>query len=228
MTMNQLSYKVMSERSIFVFPDNAAEARAVRRAGGPDVLPVARRRRPKLTQLLSTIIRLPGMAVQPAIAANKTANTITVRGTASVVQILEKIIEQNDKPRAEIVIDVEILEVDRTRSQAVRAQPVGVRARRHLLAGSRRRAAPRTVDQRHDRHDRRRPRGTTTTATGDVDAAVGRAVAAAVQSQHDLARLHTADFYLAVPTAIVRFLESDTQHQARSRSRSCAAPKAPS
>ena len=58
------------------------------------------------------------MAVQPAIAANKTANTITVRGTTSVVGILEKIIEQNDKPRAEIVIDVEILEVDRTRRKS--------------------------------------------------------------------------------------------------------------
>ena len=39
----------------------------------------------ELTQLLSTIIRLPGIAVQPAIQSNKTANTITVRGTAPVV-----------------------------------------------------------------------------------------------------------------------------------------------
>ena len=58
---------------------------------------------------------MPQMAVQPAIAANKAANTITVRATSSVVQIIEKVIEQNDKPRAEIVIDVEILEVDRAR-----------------------------------------------------------------------------------------------------------------
>src|SRR5471030_3344888 len=71
----------------------------------------------EVMQILSTIIRLPGIAVQPAIAGNKTANTITVRGTSSVVGILEKIIEQNDKPRAEIVVDVEILEVDRSRSK---------------------------------------------------------------------------------------------------------------
>ena len=50
--------------------------------------------------------------------ANKTANTITVRGTSSVMQILERIIAQNDKPRAEIVVDVEILEVDRTRTKS--------------------------------------------------------------------------------------------------------------
>ena len=35
----------------------------------------------------------------------------------------------------------------------------------------------------------------------------------------------TSDFYLAVPTAIVRFLESDTNTKS-SPSRSCAAPKA--
>ena len=33
------------------------------------------------------------------------------------MQILEKVIEQNDKPRAEIVVDVEILEVDSTRAK---------------------------------------------------------------------------------------------------------------
>jgi type II secretory pathway component GspD/PulD (secretin) len=57
----------------------------------------------------SLLIRLPSMAVQPAIQFNKAANTITVRGTASVVQIIEKVI-QNDKARAEIAFDVEILE----------------------------------------------------------------------------------------------------------------------
>src|SRR5262249_31842739 len=71
----------------------------------------------ELTQILSSILRLPQMAVQPAIAANKTANTITVRATSSVVQILERIIQQNDKPRAEIVVDVEILEVDSSRAK---------------------------------------------------------------------------------------------------------------
>src|SRR5207302_144833 len=70
-----------------------------------------------ITQMLSTIIRLPGISVQPAIVPNKSANTITVRAAANVVQILEKVIEQNDKPRAEIVFDVEILEVDRSRTQ---------------------------------------------------------------------------------------------------------------
>ncbi|HMB78834.1 MAG TPA: FecR domain-containing protein, partial [Vicinamibacterales bacterium] len=112
MTMNQLSYKVLGERSIFVFQDTPPkhaqyDDQVIR------TFYLSHSDMTEVMQILSTIIRLPGIAVQPAIAGNKTANTITVRGTTSVVGILEKIIEQNDKPRAEVVIDVEILEVDR-------------------------------------------------------------------------------------------------------------------
>ncbi len=116
MQQNQLSYKVINERSIFVFQDIATkhgqyDEQVVR------VFYVSHADATELTGILSTIVRLPGIAIQPAIVANKSANTITVRATAAVVQILEKIIQQNDKPRAEIVVDVSILEVDRSRTK---------------------------------------------------------------------------------------------------------------
>src|SRR6266581_1423530 len=116
MTMNQLSYKVLSDRSILIFPDTPPkhaqyDEQVVR------TFYLSNSDATELTQILSTIIRLPNVAVQPAIAGNKTANSITVRATLPVVQIIEKIIEQNDKPRAEIVVDVEILEVDRQRAK---------------------------------------------------------------------------------------------------------------
>ena len=60
-------------------------------------------------------MRVPGMAVIPMIQANKTGNTLIVRGTRPVVEIIERLVAQNDKPRAEIVFDIEILEVDRNR-----------------------------------------------------------------------------------------------------------------
>src|SRR6185369_4051799 len=53
----------------------------------------------------------------PTIQFNKTANTITVRAPASIVQIIERIIAQNDKARAEIMFDIEILEVNRNRAK---------------------------------------------------------------------------------------------------------------
>src|SRR4029453_16689615 len=72
----------------------------------------------ELSQLISSIIRVPQLGVQPLIQFNKSANTLTVRASTSVMQIIEKVIAQNDKPRAEIVIDVEILEVNRTRAKS--------------------------------------------------------------------------------------------------------------
>src|SRR5215470_3691662 len=116
MTMNGLSYKVLSERSIFVFQDTPPkhaqfDDQVVR------TFYLSHADATEMSQLLSTIIRLPGIPVQPAIAPNRAPNALTIRGTTAVVQILEKIIEQNDKPRAEIVVDVEILEVDRSRTK---------------------------------------------------------------------------------------------------------------
>ncbi|MEQ1731018.1 MAG: secretin N-terminal domain-containing protein, partial [Vicinamibacterales bacterium] len=129
MAVNQLSYKVTSDRSILVFPDNA-QKHAQYDEQVVQTFYVSHADVTELTQLLSSLIRLPSMAVQPAIQFNKTGNTITVRGTAAVVQIIEKVIQQNDKPRAEIMFDVEILEVNR-----VRAKQYGLNLSEYALGG---------------------------------------------------------------------------------------------
>ena len=185
MTMNQLSYKVLSERSIFVFQDTPPkhaqyDEQVIR------TFYLSHADSTEVQQILSTIIRLPGIAVQPAIAGNKTANTITVRGTTSVVGILEKIIEQNDKPRAEIV--------DRRRDPRGRSRRArksyGLNLSEYALGGD---LLARGVAERHD--DRATTGdapaatgGTTSTTHRHVDAAERRRVAAAVQPEHDLAR----------------------------------------
>jgi general secretion pathway protein D len=205
MTMNQLSYKVLGEKSIFVFQDTPPkhaqyDDQVIR------TFYLSHADSTEIQQILSTIIRLPGIAVQPAIAGNKTANTITVRGTTSVVGILEKIIEQNDKPRAEVVIDVEILEVSRTRSKSY-----GLNLSEYAVGGI---FSPETS-----------PSGTTTSSTGTTgstgttSAATGTSTtpsgslgkSPAPFNLNTISRgVSTSDFYLAVPTAIVRFLESDS------------------
>ena len=116
--------------------------------------------------MINTIIRVPAMAVQPMIAPNKTANTITVRATTAVVAIIEKMIEANDKPRAEIVIDVQILEVNRER-----AKQFGLDLRNYSIA--------RVFSPEAD------PRGTTGDRRRGDDHAERRT---AVQPEHDLAR----------------------------------------
>jgi type II secretory pathway component GspD/PulD (secretin) len=217
MTMNQLSYKVLSDRSIFVFPDTPPkhaqyDEQVVR------TFYLSHADATEVSQILSTIIRLPGIAVQPAIAANKTANTLTVRGTSSVVQILERIIAQNDKPRAEIVVDVEIIEVDRAR-----AKNYGLNLSEYAIGGifspevSPNGAATTTTPGTGT------PGTTPGTGTGGTSST---AATSAVTPSGALGKsppafnlntisrgVSTADFYLAVPTAIVRFLESDTRNK---------------
>ncbi|MGC4082073.1 MAG: hypothetical protein QM736_08200 [Vicinamibacterales bacterium] len=201
MSVNQLSYKVTSERSILVFPDNA-QKHAQYDEQVVQTFYVSHADVTELTQIISSLIRLPTMAVQPAIQPNKAGNTITVRGTTSVVQIIQKIIEQNDKARAEVMFDVEILEVNR-----LRAKQYGLNLSEYALGGV---LSPEVS-----------PGATTTTGTGTTGTTTttsGSSTApSAVKSPppfnlNTLSRgFTTSDFYLAVPTAIVRALESDTQ-----------------
>ncbi len=51
------------------------------------------------------------------ISINKAENSITLRDTADKVAIAEKIIEQNDKQLAEVVVDVELLQIDVNKTQ---------------------------------------------------------------------------------------------------------------
>ncbi len=67
----------------------------------------------ELEQLLTKVVTTQPAGVRPTFAANKNANSITVRGTVPMLQMIERVIAMNDKPRAEISVDVEILEVNR-------------------------------------------------------------------------------------------------------------------
>ncbi len=207
MTMNQLSYKVVSDRSIFVFPDtNVKHAQYDEQVIRTFYLSNADAT--EVSQILSSVVRLPGIAVQPIMVANKTANTLTVRGTASMVQILEKIIQQNDKPRAEIVIDVEFIEVDRTR-----AKTYGLNLSEYALGAV---FSPEVSPNAASSTGGGAGGGgaTTPTVTGGTSTGPSGIKPPPPFNLNTISRgVSTADFYLAVPTAIVRFLESDTRNK---------------
>jgi type II secretory pathway component GspD/PulD (secretin) len=117
--------------------------------------------------------------------ANKTANTITVRATAPVVDIIERIIRSNDKPRAEVLIDVQILEVNRAR-----AKQFGLNLNAYALGFT---FSPEVA-----------PPNTSSPPTGPPNSPPPFNVNTISQG------VSTADFYMSVPTAVVRFLESDS------------------
>lgn len=175
MISNQLFYKVLNERTIIV----AADSSQKRQQYEDQVIRtffISNADATEMQALLTGMLRVAGMAIQPQIVPNKTANTLTIRATAPVVAVAERIIEANDKPRAEVSVNVQILEVSRER------------AKRYGLD------------------------------LGSYSAALNFSPEAAPGADSKPFNLNTisqgvstADFYLAVPSAVVRFLESDSQ-----------------
>jgi type II secretory pathway component GspD/PulD (secretin) len=184
MTANQKFYKVTDPRTIIVVDDTPTK-----HAQYDDlvvkVFYVSHVEAQELSQMVSTIMRVPQMAVQPTLMANKTANTITVRGTAAVVDIIERIIRSNDKPRAEVLIDVQILEVNRARAKQfglnLNAYAVG-------FTFSPEASPPNTSSPPTSTPTSPPPFNVNTISQG----------------------ISTADFYASVPTALVKFLETDS------------------
>jgi len=189
LSANQLFYKVINQNTIMVIPDTA-QKRANYEEQVIRTFYVSHSDATELSQMINTIIRVPAMAVQPMIAPNKTSNTITIRATTAVAAIIEKMIEANDKPRAEIVIDVQILEVNRGR-----AKTFGVDLSSYQIgAVFSPESDPRSAGTGTD--------NATTTTINTTPSFNLNTITRGVS---------TADFYLAVPSAIVHFLETDTE-----------------
>lgn len=175
MIANQLFYRVLNERTIIV----AADSTQKRQQYEEQVIRtffISHADASELNQLLTSLVRVAGMPIQPQTQFNKTANTITARATAPVMQIIERIIQSNDKPRAEVIVDVQILEVSRER------------AKRYGL-----------------------DLGTYSASLAFSPESAPSETASPINLNTISQGVSTADFYFSVPSAVVRFLESDSQ-----------------
>ena len=177
---NLLFYKAINDHTILVIPDNA-QKRALYSEQVIRTFFVSHADATEVAQILNGVIRIPALAVAPQIVANKTNNTITVRATANIVAIIERVIAQNDNPKAEVVIDVQILEVNRSR-----AQQFGIDLSDFSIGG----AFSPERDPRSDEGGLNPTPFNLNTVTRGIS---------------------TVDFYLSVPSAVVQFLESDSE-----------------
>lgn len=185
MSANQLWYKVVNDRTILVINDTTPkrqqyEEQVIR------TFYISHADPQEMLQMLNSITRVQGIPITPTIAVNKSANTITVRATRGVAEIIERIINANDKPRAEITIDVEILEVNRSR-----AKQYGLNLSQYSIGTIfSPEAAPSTGGSGTGG-------STSSTSTFNLNT-ISQGIS-------------TADFYMSVPQAIVRFLASDSR-----------------
>jgi general secretion pathway protein D len=179
LSSNGLFYTVLDERTIAVAQDSAPNRLKYERQVAMTI-PLSYADATELVQLLTTITRTTsGATIPPVIFPNKTNNSITVRATEPVLAVIRELVLTNDKPRAEITIDVEILEVSRSRTKEL-----GLNLTQNQIGGI---FSPEKVP--------------TVTATGvEVPPFNVNTISQGVS---------TADFYLTVPAAIVKFLQSD-------------------
>ncbi|TAK17549.1 MAG: hypothetical protein EPO35_02795 [Acidobacteria bacterium] len=185
LSANTLFYKVLDSRTILVAMDQPAnrlrlEDQVVQtfylsHADATDVS----------ANLMALLNQVQGLAIRPVIQANKTANSLMVRATVPVMQVIERLVRSTDKPLAELVIDVEILEVDR-----VQAQSYGLNLSNYQIGFtfSPEAAPPNTAGG-----------GTFPTTPPPFNLnTISNGVS-------------LADFYLTVPSATIRALESDSR-----------------
>jgi Flp pilus assembly secretin CpaC len=182
LSANQLFYKVVNQRTILVIPDNQQmrnryEERLIQTFYISHVDPL------ELAAFINTIMTVTGAQLQrPTVTGNPKTNTVTAQGTQGHMDIIERLIASNDKPRAEVVIDVQLLEVNRQRTKQF-----GLDLGSYAISA--------VFSPESD------PR------SGDGAAIVPRPFNANTISRG----VSTSDFYLAVPSALVRFLETDAQ-----------------
>ena len=117
LSSNGLFYSVLDERTIVVAQDSAPNRLKYERQVALTI-PLSYADATELAAMLTAITRTTtGVTIPPVIVPNKTNNSITVRATEPVVAIIRELVLTNDKPRAEITLDVEILEVSRSRTK---------------------------------------------------------------------------------------------------------------
>lgn len=62
---------------------------------------------------------LKGVLTIKKIVINEQLNTLTVRDSDQIVRLVERMIQNNDKKAAEVILDVEILEINRTKAENI-------------------------------------------------------------------------------------------------------------
>ena len=183
-----LFYSVLDERTIVVAQDTAPNRLKYERQVAM-TLPLSYADATEIAQMLIAITRTTtGVTIPPVIIPNKTSNTITVRATQPVIDVIQQLVLTNDKPRAEITLDIKIMEVSRARTKQL-----GLNLTQNQLG------VIFSPDQA--------PPGAAGAAAGATGTTDTRPFNLNTISQG----VNTGDFYITVPQAIIKFLATDAR-----------------
>ncbi|HUM79929.1 MAG TPA: cohesin domain-containing protein [Candidatus Saccharicenans sp.] len=112
-------YRVIDERTAIIIPDNP-QKRNQYEVNAIKTIYLSNINAQDVQNQLASILRTQYKS--PSIIVDKTRNSLTIRDTATVVALAEKLLQSWDKPKGEVIIDLEIMEVSRTRLQTIGTQ----------------------------------------------------------------------------------------------------------
>ena len=182
-------YKVMDEHSIIIAQDKPQN----RRTYEDLVIQTFFLSNAEVKDML-TILR--SLIDARKIATNEQLNAIILRDTADKVKVAERIIEANDKSKAEVVVDIELLQIN-----TQRLRDLGVSLSNYSIGQQ--------LDLRPDRHG-----GTTGTGgTGTGTTGTTTAATAAGVLLSDLQFINQANWLLTIPNFVYNFVKQNTDAQ---------------
>lgn len=190
LSSNLLTYKVVNPRTIFVYLDNQQNRQRFEDQYIQHFYLSHADPNEVNGQLGQVLAGMQGLAIRPVITMNKSVNALTIKATAPVMQVLESLIKSMDKPLPVVLIEAEILEVNRgfirqlglDLNQWALGFTFSPEVAPPLTTGTFPPASP--------------PPFNTNTVSGGVSA---------------------ADFYATSPTALIRLLESNTDTKVLAR-----------
>jgi general secretion pathway protein D len=182
---NSLTYKVLNSKTIFVYKDDQ-QSRQKYDDQYAQIFYISNADPTDLNSLLTSLTQGQASgATRPTITLLKNENAIFVKATEPVMKVIAQIIEATDKPKAEVLVDVEILEVDRTRMRQL-----GLDLSQYALGFT---FSPETAAP------------TTSTATGFPTPASPFNLNTVSQG------IATNNFYVTTPSALIHLLEQDNK-----------------
>jgi general secretion pathway protein D len=106
--VNRLFYKVLDQNTLIIVPESAQK----RRQYEDNLVRTFYLQNTEANDIAALLTKLAGVQ---KVAANQTLGAITVVATPDRLALVEKIIEANDKARGEVMVEVQILEVNRNK-----------------------------------------------------------------------------------------------------------------
>ncbi len=179
---NNLAFKVVNPRTIVVFQDTPTEHQKYDDLY-TQVFYLSNVEPADMIQIIMQTTTSTNASARPTCAPQKSTTAITCRSTGPIINLIDRLVKANDKPKAEVLIEVEVLEVDRTR-----AKQLGLDLQQYALGFT---FSPEVA-----------PPNTSGTFPPATPPPFNLNTISGGMSAND--------FYVTVPTALVRLLESDS------------------